>query len=113
MWIRKEYMVANSWTKMYSVELDMGEKVLGLKANREFLVLKNTRNSVSYNPCKRESFDLQILGFTKDFMLKIMLRALCCLIKIVIQFLIEGLRKRRQRTPTRGEILQSSIRTCI
>ena len=88
-------MVANSWTKMYSVELDMGENVLGLKANVEFLVLKNTRNLVSYNPCKRESFDLQILGFTKAFYIENYTKSLMLLDKESRSVSYGGVKKKK------------------
>ncbi|XP_015578412.1 uncharacterized protein LOC8264222 [Ricinus communis] len=62
---------------MFIVEFDdVGDRVLGLRANEESLVSKYNETLAAYDNCKKESFDLGIQGLPEAFYIQTCTRSL-------------------------------------
>ncbi|XP_062152722.1 F-box/kelch-repeat protein At3g06240-like [Alnus glutinosa] len=68
-WVMKEYGVAESWTKLFDIDIGEGlERVIGVTKNGEVLLTK-AGNLFSYGPSSQQTFDLHIRGATDSFSL--------------------------------------------
>ncbi|CAK9172850.1 unnamed protein product [Ilex paraguariensis] len=67
-WVMKEYGVADSWTKLFSIHL-VGtlEKIIGFRKNGEVLLSSRSCKLVAYDPKMGLIKDLEILGDTRSF----------------------------------------------
>ncbi|XP_062153478.1 F-box/kelch-repeat protein At3g06240-like [Alnus glutinosa] len=70
-WVMKEYGVAESWTKLFDIEIDGGglKRVIGFTENGEVLLVTKDGKLVSYEPSTQETMDLHIRGLTESFFL--------------------------------------------
>jgi F-box interacting protein len=61
-WVMKEYGVAESWTKLYDIDVGEGlHRVIGFTKNGEALLIKHEK-LFSYSPCTQQTLDLHICG---------------------------------------------------
>jgi F-box interacting protein len=61
-WVMKEYGVAESWTKLYDIDVGEGlHRVIGFTKNGEALLIKH-KKLFSYSPCTQQTLDLHICG---------------------------------------------------
>lgn len=70
-WVMKEYGVAESWTKLFDIDIDGGGlvRVIGFTKNGEVLLVTKDGKLVSYEPRSQETMDLHIRGLTESFYL--------------------------------------------
>ncbi|XP_059450108.1 F-box/kelch-repeat protein At3g06240-like [Corylus avellana] len=68
-WVMKEYGVAESWTKLFDIDIgERLERVIGVTKNGEVLLTKAGK-LFSYGPSSQQTLDLHICGQTDSFSL--------------------------------------------
>ncbi|CAK9158914.1 unnamed protein product [Ilex paraguariensis] len=85
-WVMKEYGVAESWTRLFNIDLEGTlEKIIGFRKNGEVLLSPRSCKLVAYDPKTGLIKDLEILGNTRSFHVDTYMETLVLLQEIVPQ----------------------------